>query len=212
LLGPPGAGKGTQAKLLCERYAIPHIATGDLLRGAVNEETPLGIEAKRYMDDGELVPDGIVLELLRARLKEDDARDGFLMDGFPRNPSQADELAATLEPLGQQLTAVVAIVVPDEEIVERLTARAHCPTCGRIYGPAQMPPRGTGHCPNDETPLVRRTDDRPEVVKNRLAVYWRQTEPLIAYYEDRGLLLRVDGIGATDEVTKRILEAIEAKA
>jgi adenylate kinase len=208
LLGPPGAGKGTQAVSLCERLNIPHIATGDLLRAAVRDSTPLGNEAKRFMDAGELVPDGLVLRMLRDRLEEDDAKAGFLLDGFPRNPMQAEALSGILDELGQGLDAVIAIDVDDDEIVERLSTRAMCPACGRIWGSTQPPPGPPGVCEVDGTALVRRDDDTPEVVQHRLNVYRDQTEPLIAYYEGRGLLRKVNGVGDRDAITARIEEAL----
>jgi len=209
LIGPPGAGKGTQSVLLSEYLGIPHIPTGDLLRAAVKDGTPLGVEANKYMEAGELVPDDLVLKIIRSRLEAGDTGNGFLLDGFPRNPSQAEALETILDEIRQSLDAVIAIEVPDQEIIDRLSSRASCPTCGRVYGIRKMPPTGDGLCDFDDTPLERREDDAPEVVQNRLNVYREQTEPLIAYYEGRGLLRRIDGVGGTDQVTKRIVGVLD---
>jgi len=193
LLGPPGAGKGTQAVRLAERFDVPHVATGDLLRFAVAWETEIGKRAKQTMEEGELVPDEIVLELLRARLSQDDASKGFVMDGFPRNPAQADALEANLKDIGQKLDAVVSLEVPDELIVQRLSSRWSCPTCGRAYNRAVD---AGGVCDRDGMTLFQRPDDRPEVVRKRLNVFHAQTSPLIDYYEMRGLLVHVNGVGS----------------
>jgi len=209
LLGPPGAGKGTQAVRLAERFAVPHVATGDLLRFAVEWQTEIGKRAKSYMDDGELVPDEIVLELLRARLSRGDTSDGFVLDGFPRNVAQADALEGILNETGHTLDTVVSLEVPDELIVQRLSSRWSCATCGRTFN---RPPDQGGTCPYDEMPLFQRTDDRPEVIRKRLFVFHMQTAPLIEYYEDRGLLAHVDGVGSLDEVEERIAKALEAAA
>jgi adenylate kinase len=207
LLGPPGAGKGTQAVRLAERFAVPHVATGDLLRFAVEWQTDIGKRAKSYMDDGELVPDEIVLELLRSRLSRGDASDGFVLDGFPRNVPQADALDGILSEIGHKLDSVVSLEVPDELIVERLSARWSCPTCGRTFN------RGAdqdGSCPIDGMKLFQRSDDRPEVIRKRLNVFHAQTAPLIKFYGDRGRLVHVDGVGTLDEVEERIAKALEA--
>ena len=207
LLGPPGAGKGTQAVRLAERFKVPHVATGDLLRFAVEWETDIGKRAKSYMDDGELVPDEIVLELLRTRLSRDDARQGFVLDGFPRNPAQADALEANLKEIEHELDAVVSLEVADELIVQRLSSRWSCHTCGRTYN---RPVDAGGTCPVDGTKLFQRSDDRPEVIRKRLQVFHAQTAPLINYYVKRGLLVHVDGVGTLDEVEERIAKALEA--
>jgi len=209
LLGPPGAGKGTQAVRLAERYKVPHVATGDLLRFAVEWETDIGKRAKSYMEAGELVPDEVVLELLRTRLSRDDAREGFVLDGFPRNPAQADALEANLKEIGQKLDAVVSLEVPDELIVQRLSSRWSCPTCGRAYN---RPAGAGGTCPVEGMKLFQRSDDRPDVIRKRLEVFHVQTAPLIDYYENRGLLVHVDGVGTLDEVEERIVKALEAAA
>jgi adenylate kinase len=209
LLGPPGAGKGTQAVRLAERYQVPHVATGDLLRFAVEWETDIGKLAKSYMEAGELVPDEIVLDLLRTRLSREDARQGFVLDGFPRNPAQADALEANLAEIGQKVDDVVSLEVPDELIVQRLSSRWSCPTCGRAYN---RPADAGGVCPVDGMKLFQRRDDRPEVIRKRLQVFHAQTAPLIEYYEKRGLLVHVDGVGTLDEVEERIAKALEAAA
>jgi len=207
LLGPPGAGKGTQAVRLAERFNVPHVATGDLLRFVVEWETDIGQRAKSYMDDGELVPDEIVLELLRTRLSRGDANEGFVLDGFPRNVAQADALEENLQEIGHKLDAVVSLEVPDDLIVQRLSSRWSCPTCGRTFN---RPPDAGGNCPVDGMKLFQRSDDRPEVIRKRLNVFHAQTAPLIAYYEQRGMLVHVDGVGTLDEVEERIAKAMEA--
>lgn len=212
LLGPPGAGKGTQAVILADRYDVPHVATGDLLRFAVAWQTEIGLRAKSYMDAGELVPDEIVLELLRRRLEQEDARAGFVLDGFPRNRAQAEALDAILAGIGQSLDAALSFEVPDELIVLRLSARASCPTCGRTYNLLASPPGRDEICDGDGTPLFRRDDDRPELIRHRLKVFDRETRPLREYYRERGLLRTVDGAGDVDEVLERITRAMEAGA
>jgi adenylate kinase len=209
LLGPPGAGKGTQADRLAARYGVPHVATGDILRFAVSWETDIGLRAKSYMEDGELVPDEIVLELLKIRFKQPDADAGFVLDGFPRTLPQAEALDKILAEIGKSLNAAINFDVPDELIVLRLSSRWSCPTCGRTYNALGSPPRVDEICDRDGAPLVQRRDDRPEVIANRLKVFRRQTFPLIAYYEERGILRNVDGAGDEDEVLERIVAAVE---
>jgi adenylate kinase len=204
LLGPPGAGKGTQAVRIAERIGVPHIATGDLLRFAVAWETDIGMRAKSYMDEGELVPDEIVLELLRLRVAEDDAQKGFVMDGFPRTIPQADALESILSENGQKLDEVISLEVPDEMIVQRLGSRWSCPTCGRAY---TRPPGQGGVCDREGMKLFQRPDDRPEVIRKRLLVFHAQTAPLIEYYEERGLLVHVGGVGTLEQVEERIAAA-----
>lgn len=211
LLGPPGAGKGTQAALLAGRYGVPHVSSGDLLRFAVVWETQIGLRAREYMENGELVPDEIVLELLKLRLEQPDAREGFVLDGFPRTLPQAEALDKILAEIGQAIDVVVHFDVPDELIVFRLASRWSCPTCGRTYNMLAGPPKDDNRCDRDGTALFQRRDDRPEVIANRLAVYRRQTEPLVKYYEERGLLVVTDGIGSEDEVLESLVAKIGEK-
>ena len=201
LLGPPGAGKGTQADRLREDFALPHISTGDILRAQVAEGTELGLEAKRYMDGGELVPDEVIVGMITSRIDEGDARDGFLLDGFPRNEEQADALDVALHGLDRRLTAVLLIEVPDEEVVHRLAGRRVCvKNPSHIYHVDFDPPKHEGVCDQDGARLIQRDDDREEVIRRRLEVYHSQTEPLIAYYDRSGLLRRFDGRRSPDEV------------
>jgi len=207
LLGAPGAGKGTQAPILARAIGGVHLSTGDMLRQAVREQAPIAEKARSYMEQGLLVPDEIVLELLRTRLSRADSADGFVLDGFPRNPAQADALEANLKEIGQKLDAVVSLEVPDDLIVQRLSSRWSCATCGRTFN---RPHDAGGTCPYDGMTLFQRSDDRPEVIRKRLNVFHAQTAPLIAYYEKRGLLVHVDGVGTLDEVEERIAKALEA--
>ena len=208
IMGPPGAGKGTQAAVLSEQLGVPHISTGDLFRANIGNATPLGQKAKSYMDAGELVPDEMVLKLLKLRLEQPDAHVGFVLDGFPRTLQQAEDLDKALAEIDQAIDVVVYFDVPDELIVLRLSARASCPTCGRTYNMLASPPRDEMRCDRDGTALFQRDDDKPEVIQNRLAVFRRQTFPLIKYYEDRGLLRRVAGTGSEDEVTEKLIAEI----
>lgn len=211
LLGPPGAGKGTQAVRLAERYEVPHVSTGDILRFVVAWKTDIGMRAKSYMDEGELVPDELVLELLRIRLAQDDARNsGFVLDGFPRTLPQAEDLDKILAEIGQKMDVVLDLQVPHELIVLRLSARASCPTCGRTYNLLGGPPKDDMKCDRDGAPLFQRDDDSPAVIQQRLGVFERQTRPLVRYYEDRGLLRVVDGVGSQDEVLERMVKEIES--
>ena len=201
LLGPPGAGKGTQAERLREDFAIPHISTGDILRAQVTEGTELGSTAKKYMDAGELVPDEVIVGMITDRISKGDARDGFLLDGFPRNEEQADALGKALDGLDRRLTAALLIEVPDEEVVRRLAGRRVCvknPT--HIYHVDFDPPKHEGICDQDGSRLMQRDDDSEEVIRRRLEVYHAQTEPLIGYYDRAGLLRRFDGRRDPDEV------------
>jgi adenylate kinase len=209
LLGPPGAGKGTQADRLREDFALPHISTGDMLRAQVAEETELGREAKKYMDAGELVPDEVIINMITVRVGEGDARDGFLLDGFPRNEAQADALAEALNGLDRKLTGVLLVEVPDDEVVRRLSGRRVCvknPT--HIYHVDYDPPKHEGVCDQDGSRLIQRDDDREDVIRKRLEVYHAQTEPLIAYYDAKGLLRRFDGTRAPDEVHAHVRATI----
>lgn len=206
LLGPPGAGKGTQAARLAAALGVPHIATGDMLRGAVAKGTELGRRAEAIMARGELVPDELVIGIVAERLDEPDAARGFLLDGFPRTTAQAEALDRLLKARGKGDPLVLFLDVEEEELVERLSGRLTCPSCQfvthRRAGSSVGDP-----CPRCGTPLVQRPDDQAETVRRRLAVYRRETEPLVAYYEQRGLLRRVSGDGSVDEVERRMLEA-----
>jgi adenylate kinase len=205
LLGPPGAGKGTQADRLTDDFAIPHISTGDILREQVADATELGKQAKRYMDVGELVPDDVIVGMITARVGAGDARDGFLLDGFPRNEKQADALKDALTQLGRELTAALMIDVPDDELVRRLAGRRVCvKNPSHIYHVDFDPPKHEGICDQDGARLMQRDDDREEVIRRRLQVYHSQTEPLIDYYDRAGLLRRFDGRRNPDEVHRHI--------
>ncbi len=201
LLGPPGAGKGTQAERLREDFAIPHISTGDILRAQVADGTELGSKAKKFMDAGELVPDEVIVGMITDRISKGDARDGFLLDGFPRNEEQADALKAALAALDRRLTAVLLIDVPDEEVVRRLAGRRVCvKNPSHIYHVDFDPPKHEGICDQDGSRLLQRDDDREDVIRRRLEVYHAQTEPLIGYYDRAGLLRRFDGRREPDDV------------
>jgi adenylate kinase len=205
LLGPPGAGKGTQAERLREDFNLPHISTGDMLRAQVKAGSELGMQAKRYMDAGELVPDEVIVGMITERVSDTDAGDGFLLDGFPRNEPQAHALADALEGLDRKLTAVLAIEVPDEEVVRRLSGRRVCvKNPAHIYHVELDPPKHEGICDQDGARLIQRDDDREETIRKRLEVYHAQTAPLIDYYESAGLLRRFDGRRSADEVQTHI--------
>jgi adenylate kinase len=204
LFGPPGAGKGTQAARLQEDFRLPYVATGDILRAAVKDGTELGLKAKGFMDAGELVPDELVIDLIVDRIGADDARDGFILDGFPRTRAQADALGEAFDRLGRRITAVLLIDVPDEDLVRRISGRRVSVKTGRPYHIESDPPKHEGRCDVDGSRLVQRDDDKPEVVKKRLEVYHAETEPLVAYYDERGLLRRVDGTRSPTEVHDHI--------
>ncbi len=205
LLGPPGAGKGTQAERLREDFSLPHISTGDILRAEVAEGSELGREAKRYMDAGELVPDEVIIEMITQRVGAGDARDGFLLDGFPRNAEQAGALAGALEGLERRLTAALLIEVPDEELVRRLAGRRVCvKNPSHIYHVEFDPPKHEDVCDQDGSRLIQREDDREETIRRRLQVYHSQTEPLIEHYDRTGLLRRFDGTRNPEEVHAHI--------
>lgn len=202
LIGPPGAGKGTQAKIICERFQIPQISTGDMLREHKAKGTMLGLKAAEFMNRGALVPDEVVIGMVEERLTLDDARNGFLFDGFPRTVAQAESLDATLTKLGLKLDGVILIQVADELLVERVCGRRTDRRTGQIYHlKYSLPP--------PDADLEQRADDREEVVRKRLATYHEQTAPLIPYYEQRGMLRRVDGVGEMAAITQRVLKALE---
>ncbi len=205
LLGPPGAGKGTQADRLHDDFGLPHISTGDILRAQVAEGTELGREAKRYMDAGELVPDEVIVGMITERVTGGDARDGFLLDGFPRTEAQADALEEALNRLDRRLTGALLIEVSDDELVRRLTGRRVCvKNPAHIYHVDFDPPKHEGVCDQDGSRLIQREDDREETIRRRLEVYHSQTEPLISYYDRKGLLRRFDGSRSPDEVHAHI--------
>jgi adenylate kinase len=212
MLGPPGAGKGTQAQALAALWHIPQIASGDLLRAAVREGAELGREATRYMDRGQLVPDDLVLKLIAERLGRSDARAGFILDGFPRNVAQAETLAGMLEKMGSKLDKVVAVIVPDEELVQRISGRRTCRKCAAMYHTTFEPPKKSGVCDKCGGELFQREDDAEATVRERLKVYAANTRPLLDHYGKLGLLSQVDGVGSVEEVEKRILSAVGAKA
>lgn len=208
LMGPPGAGKGTQAEVLTKEKKIPHISTGDMFRKAVKEGTVLGLEAKRYMDSGQLVPDHVTIGIVKERLQEEDCANGFLLDGFPRTVPQADALENTLTDLGVKLDSVINIVVDRDALLERLTGRRVCKACGATYHVLYNPSQGGNKCQHCEGELYQRTDDTEETVANRLDVYERQTATLVEYYGKKDVLLNVNGNEAVDKVTKSILTAL----
>lgn len=208
LMGPPGAGKGTQSAFLVERLGIGHVSTGDMLRAHVTEESELGRKAKPFMDAGELVPDEIVVAMVRERLGRPDAAAGWLLDGFPRTEAQARMLDSALEEIGDALDAVIILEVPDEEILRRLGGRRVCLNCGAVYHLPMNPPAADGVCDACGGRVVQRDDDREELIRNRLRVYRERTKPLVRYYESRGLLVRVEGGGKLDEVFEKIEGAL----
>jgi adenylate kinase len=208
LLGPPGAGKGTQAERLREDFDLAYIATGDILRKAVADGTELGQKAKAYMDNGDLVPDEIIIGVILEEVESGAAQDGFLLDGYPRTVEQADALATALGRLDRQLTAVLCISVPDDEVVRRLSGRRMCAKSGHVYNIHTDPPKHDEVCDQDGSRLVQRDDDREETVRKRLAVYHRQTSPLVRYYEERDLLRRFDGTRSPTEVHDHIRATI----
>ncbi len=204
LLGPPGAGKGTQAQRLRDDFDLPYYSTGDILREAIASETELGKQAKEIVEAGELVPDDLICAVIEEKLDSGEADDGFLLDGFPRTIGQAEMLEQALDKRGRSLTAALLVDAPDEEVVRRLSGRRTCLKNGHVYHVDFDPPKNDGVCDQDGSRLVQRDDDKPETVKKRLQVYHDQTEPLIDWYEDRGLLRRFDGTRTPEEVNSRI--------
>lgn len=200
MLGAPGAGKGTQAKLIAEKYGIPHISTGDIFRANIKDGTQLGREAKEYMDKGLLVPDELTVKILLDRVAKEDCKDGYVLDGFPRTIPQAKVLDATLCEIGDQVDFAVNVDVPDENIIRRMGGRRACLACGATYHTEYIPPKSEGICDVCGKQLVLRDDDKPETVKNRLDVYHKQTQPLIDFYQEKGILKGVDGTVPMDDV------------
>jgi adenylate kinase len=211
LLGPPGAGKGTQAQRLTQKLGIPQVSTGDILRAAVAAGTGLGREAKAVMDQGALVPDSVVIGIIRERLAAPDCARGYILDGFPRTAAQAEALGEMLQALGTPLTAVLSLTVDPEELVRRLGGRRTCGSCGAAYHLETAPPRRAGLCDRCGGGLLQRDDDREETIRKRLAVYREQTAPLVAYYRGRGLLKEVDGRGDIDAIFTRICRLLGAE-
>lgn len=193
LMGPPGAGKGTQAEFIKVKYAVPHISTGDMFREAVKKETPMGKEAQKYMSEGKLVPDQVTIGIVEDRLGEDDCQPGFLLDGFPRTLIQAEALDKVMERLGKKIDAAINISVPDEILIKRMSGRVSCKECGKVYHLVFNPPAQSGKCDQCSGELVQRSDDNAETAANRLQVYIEQTSPLLDYYQSKGLLKNVDG-------------------
>jgi adenylate kinase len=208
LLGPPGAGKGTQAKILVKHFAIPQISTGDILREAVKAMTPMGSKAKEFMDNGALVPDDVVIGIVRDRLTEPDCGPGFILDGFPRTVAQADELEKMLSSFGRSISHVISVTVPREELLRRMTGRRTCRSCGRGYHLLFDPPKTSGQCDECSGELYQRDDDTEETILRRLDVYDTQTAPLIDYYRSRQLLHLVGGVGAIEDIQNRVLTAV----
>lgn len=208
LLGPPGAGKGTQAQIVSNTLALAHISSGDIFRENLKKQTELGKLAQTFMDRGALVPDDVTIAMIQERLRRPDCMNGALLDGFPRTPAQAKALDEMLSKDDQKISCVPYINVPTEVLVERLTGRWTCPTCGYVYHEKFNPPITAGICDKDQSELYQRVDDKAETVKKRIEVYWEQTSPLIDYYQENNLLIEIDGTQAIEDVTSQLLEAI----
>ena len=208
LLGPPGAGKGTQAKMLVDKYGIPQISTGDILRANLKAQTELGLEAKKYMDAGELVPDEVVIGIINNRIKEDDCQAGYMLDGFPRTVAQAEALDKILAEGGSKIDHVVSIDVPNDELMGRLTGRRTCRACGQGFHVMFDPPKQGGVCDKCGGELYQRDDDNEATVGSRLEVYASQTQPLIDYYQNKGLLRPIDGLGKITEIFDRVVAVL----
>jgi adenylate kinase len=212
LLGPPGAGKGTQAQVISSEMNLAHISSGDLFRENLKNQTELGKMAQGYMNRGELVPDDVTIAMVRERLSRPDCKEGALLDGFPRTAAQAKALDEMLESIGQKVLSVPYISVPAQVLIERLGGRWTCPTCGKVYHEKYNPPKTSGVCDLDGTKLIQREDDKAETVERRIRVYLEQTSPLIEYYRGKGLLVEVDGTKSIEDVSKEIMNAIKQKA
>lgn len=212
MLGPPGAGKGTQAVWIAERRGAAHVSTGDIFRAAVKRRTALGQEAKRYMDRGQLVPDEIVIGIIEERLQESDATRGFVLDGFPRTVTQAQALETMAQRHGYRISPVVNLVVPREELVKRLSGRRVCRECGAMYHVILAPPTNAGLCNRCNGELYQRDDDQEDTILARLDVYARQTDPLVQYYREEGVLAEVDGTGPPEDIARRITEVLDGRA
>lgn len=210
MLGAPGAGKGTQAKKIADKYSVPHISTGDIFRANIKEGTELGKKAKTYMDQGLLVPDDLVVDLVVDRVQQDDCTNGYVLDGFPRTIPQAESLDAALEKLGEKIDYAINVEVPDENIVKRMSGRRACLGCGATYHLVHIPPKTEGICDTCGKELVLRDDDKPETVTKRLNVYHEQTQPLIDYYTSKGVLAEVDGTKDMEEVFQDIVKVLGA--
>lgn len=208
-LGPPGAGKGTQANLLQEKFGACQVSTGDILRKAVRDQSPLGKEASQYISKGDLVPDSVMVNLVAERLREKDCAKGFILDGFPRTIAQAEGLGAMLKEMGSGLDCVLSVQVPRSVIVERLAGRRTCKGCGTLYHLKFDPPKQEAVCDRCRGDLFQRDDDREDTVAARLEVYERQTAPLIEYYRGRGILRSVDGVGDVADIRRRVIEAVQ---
>jgi adenylate kinase len=212
IVGPPGAGKGTQAEFIAAHFGIPKISTGDIFRHNVSHGTELGRAAKKYMDAGDLVPDGVTNAMVANRLKMPDAIEGFLLDGFPRNVAQAEELNKMLDEIGAPLSVVLDLDVDFEEVVKRLSGRRTCKKCGHVWHLEYDPPTTKGVCDKCGGELYQRDDDHPDTVRHRLDVYHEQTEPLIGYYRDAGQLVAIDALGHVEDVTERAIAALTPHA
>ncbi len=210
LLGAPGAGKGTQAQILREKFGLAHISSGDLFRENVSKQTPLGKLAKSYMDKGELVPDDVTISMVMDRIARPDCEKGVVFDGFPRTAAQAKALDIALAKEGKKISAVLLVNVRDEILIERLTARWTCPTCGSVYNRLSSPPKIEGKCDKDGSALTQRDDDKPATVKNRLTVYYNQTAPLIDFYRNAGTLRETDGEQSIEKVQAAIVKIVES--
>lgn len=209
LMGLPGAGKGTQASEIVKKFPIPHISTGDMFRKAIKDETDLGKEAKSYMDRGELVPDEVTVGIVKERISEDDAKKGFLLDGFPRTIDQAESLSQIMSELDREIDAVINIEVPEEELMNRLTGRRICEKCGTTYHLVFNPPKVDGICDIDGGKLYQREDDNPETVSNRLSVNVKQSKPILEYYNNKGVLKNIDGSKDIGEVTNDVIDILD---